>query len=172
MKRKEIYLAIAIIAVTVAMRFLPHMPNFVPITAICLFGGRYFKKLWAFLIPISAMLISDIFLGFSDVTLYVYGGLLAAILIGILIKKNPSWFGVAGGTLVASIIFFLITNFGVWQAGWYGHTLGGLILCYEMAIPFFRNSLAGDLFYVAVIFGTYELYRSRVLNHHKSSALA
>jgi hypothetical protein len=135
------------------------MPNFVPITAIALFSGRYFKRAYAYLIPLGAMFVSDMFLGFSDVTFYVYFSLLLTALLGYLMQKKFNYKRLAITTFGSSFLFFLITNFGVWQAGWYGHTLNGLITCYEMAIPFFRNSLLGDIFYTAVFFGSFEIVR-------------
>jgi hypothetical protein len=157
MNKKETFLALSLVVIAVFCRLIPHLPNFVPITAIALFAGRYFNRWWAYLIPIGAMLITDYFLGFSDVTFYVYFSLILAALIGLYLQSNFSWKKLAAGTLLSSILFFVITNFGVWQAGWYGHTLQGLILCYELALPFFRNSLIGDILYTGAIFGTYEL---------------
>ena len=162
MKKKELILAIAIILIGAATRFIPHLPNFVPVTAIALFGGRYFSKFFAFLIPLSIMVVSDCFLGFSDVTFYVYIGILAAALLGYHLKKRSSVGNLAVATLSASVIFFLLSNFGVWAAGWYGHTFQGLVSCFAMAIPFFRNSLLGDVFYSGVMFGAYELIRSKI----------
>jgi len=162
MKNKETYLALGIITIAVIARFLPHIPNFVPITAIAIFAGRYFSVRWSYVIPISAMIISDFFLGFSQVTIFVYLGLLGAVLLGNYLKKNSTSQNILLTTLGASLIFFVISNFGVWVGGWYSFTLDGLIRCYVMAIPFFRNSVAGDLFYTAIMFGAYEIISRRV----------
>ncbi len=164
MNKKETVLAFLIIALGVLSRFLPHVPNFVPVTAIAIFGGRYFSKYYAWVIPFAIMSISDIFLGFSDVTLYVYAGLALAIFGGTILKKHYGIGNLVAVTFASSVGFFLVSNFGVWMAGWYGRTLPGLIKCYEMAIPFFRNSLAGDLFYVTVMFGAYEIVRNRLFS--------
>ena len=167
MKKKETILALSLIVIAITFRLIPHIPNFVPITAIAIFSGRYFNRLWAYLLPIGAMLATDYFLGFSDVTFYVYLSLILAALVGFYLQSHFSWKNLAFGTLLSSIIFFIVTNFGVWEAGWYGHTLPGLILCYEMAIPFFRNSLLGDIFYTGLIFGIYEIIKARLLSRNK-----
>lgn len=157
-----------ILTLGVLARFLPHMPNFVPITAIALFAGCYLSKRWGILIPLIAMIVSDYFIGFSDVSLYVYGGLIFAFFAGNLIRNHLSTRNVVFGTLASSIAFFVVTNFGVWQQGWYPHTLQGLITCYTLAIPFFRNSLLGDIVYVGAMFGVYEFVKGRYLIKSKS----
>ena len=103
------------------------------------------------------MLIGDIFLGFHSTMFWVYGSFAVIAVIGLWLKSRKNVGYIFGTTVVSSIIFFIITNFGVWASGYYGYTLNGLIECYTMAIPFFRNSIAGDLIYVTAMFGIYEL---------------
>jgi hypothetical protein len=156
-KNQEIILALGLIIIGVAARFLPHLPNFVPITAIALFSGRYFSRKFALIIPIGIMLISDLILGFSLITFFVYAGFLVAVLIGYLWREQHSWRTIFGSSIASAVIFYLLTNFGVYITGnWYPHTFQGLIDCYLMAIPFFRLSLFGDLFYVTIFFGVYQ----------------
>ena len=160
-KDKFILVLIVIIAaVSVILRLLPHMPNFAPIGSLALFAGLYStRKLW-FLIPLAVMFISDIFIGFYDwqIMSAVYLSFLAYAVIGRVVKNNKSVFTVAGGTFAGALLFYVTTNFAVWAfSGMYPHTLQGLILCYEMALPFFRNTLLGDLFYVGAFVGAYEL---------------
>ena len=148
-----------LIALGIACRFLPHLPNFTPIGAIAIFGALYLPKQWSILLPIGALFISDIFIGFYSwpIMLSVYIGFILMGTMGLLIKKNKKFSTVIGGTLLGSIIFFLITNFAVWKfSAMYTNNFSGLINSYQMALPFFRNSLVGDLFYVAVLIGTYE----------------
>lgn len=164
MNKKELLLGILIVVLAVTCRFIPHLPNFVPITAIALFAGRYFKSYLAIFVPLAAMFLSDLFLGFSDVTFYVYLSFILIVLIGTAIKKHHNFGYILGGTIASSILFFLITNFGVWIAGWYGHTLNGLFKCYYMALPFFRNSLLGDLFYTGIMFSVYEFIKSFLIS--------
>jgi hypothetical protein len=142
------------------LRLIPHLPNFAPIAAIALFSAVYLNKKYALIIALCAMLISDAFLGFADfwVTISVYGSFLLIGLLGFWLKKNKNAQNLIGASLSASIIFYLLTNFAVWAGtGWYPKTISGLILCYEMAIPFFRNTIFGDLFYCGVLFGVYEV---------------
>ncbi len=160
MSKKNLVLIAAIIALAAASRLMKHPPNFTPIAAISLFGGWYFTKKYFVVIPLAAMFLSDIFIGFYDwrLTAVVYFGIALTFAIGWLLKKNANWRKVILGSLAGSIIFFIITNFAVWALyQWYPHTWTGLVNCFAMAIPFFKNSLAGDLFYSVVLFGVYEL---------------
>lgn len=145
----------------IILRLVPHMPNFAPIAALALFGGVYLNKKQALIIPLVAMLISDIFIGFysSRIMLSVYGSFLIIGLLGIYLKKHKSVVNIAVASLTASILFFVITNFSMWAIphSMYAHTWQGLLTCYTMALPFFRNTLMGDLFYVGSMFGLYEL---------------
>jgi hypothetical protein len=145
-------------------RLLPHPWNFVPVSAAAIFGGIYLDKKWAFVLPIASMVIADIFLGFSlsDIP-FVYGSILLAVLIGVGIgtrRKNKPAFAmsVVSGTLGSSVLFYLVTNFGSWLTlGMYTKDLSGLIQSYVMALPFFKNSLVGDMFFVSVFVLGYEL---------------
>ena len=150
--------ALVLIAVAAFSRMLPHPSNFTPIAAIALFGGVYLDKRFAFIVPILAMLASDYVIGFYGGMYWVYGSFVLIGLIGIWLKNHKTPLLVLGGTLVSSILFFVITNFGVWMTpgSIYAHNWSGLIECYIAAIPFFRNTLGGDLLFVAVMFGLYE----------------
>ena len=150
--------ALLLIAVAAFSRVLPHPSNFTPIAAIALFGGVYLDKRFAFVVPILAMLASDYFIGFYGGMYWVYGSFVLIGLIGVWLKNHKTPIIVLGGTLVSSIIFFVITNFGVWMTpgSIYAHNPAGLIECYVAAIPFFRNTLGGDILFVGVMFGLYE----------------
>ncbi|MFA5070732.1 MAG: DUF6580 family putative transport protein [Patescibacteria group bacterium] len=141
-------------------RILPLPANFAPVAALALFGGVYLGKKYAILIPLAAEVIADIFIGFYEwpVMLTVWGSFILAGLIGLFIRKRKGLTTVFSGTLASSFLFFLTTNFAVWAAGaWYPKTLAGLGQCFAMAVPFFRNSVLGDLFFVGLFFGIYEL---------------
>lgn len=161
MTKKEKLVAIAILVlVGVSYRIVPHPPNFAPVAAIALFSGFYFRRYFIF-IPIAVMLASDILLGFYDWKLMavVYLSFILISLIGIVMRKNKSVLTLVGCALSGSVLFFLTTNFAVWFfAPWYSHNFQGLLQCYLMAVPFFKNTLAGDMFYTSVIFGCYELF--------------
>jgi hypothetical protein len=160
MTKKEKILAILILVLAgVFYRIFPHPPNFAPVAAISLFSGFYFRR-YFILIPIAIMLISDIFIGFYGwkLMVVVYFSFLLISLIGIVMRKNKSVAILIGCSLTGSFLFFILTNFAVWFfAPWYSHNMRGLYECYLMAIPFFKNTLMGDLFYSSVIFGCYEL---------------
>jgi hypothetical protein len=163
MKNKQQFLMYAIafmlIAVAAASRLLPHPNNMTPIAAIALFGGIYFDKKFALIVPLAAMAISDYFLGFSDVFLFVYASFVLVGVIGMWAKSRKSVLTILGSTLAGSVLFFLLTNFGVWyvQMEWYARSWEGIVACYVAAIPFFRNTLVGDVVYVTGLFGLYEL---------------
>jgi hypothetical protein len=160
MQKNKIIIFIILVGLGVALRLLPHPWNFTPIAAIALFAGVYLGRKYAIFAPLLAMLAGDVFLGFYEWKLMavVYASFALAGIIGILIRKRKSVPVVAAGSVAASVQFFLITNFAVWQfSHWYPKTLAGLMQCYAMALPFFRSALAGDLFYVALFFGTYEM---------------
>lgn len=160
-------LSIIIVAIGVFSRLIPHAPNIVPIGALMLFGGAYLPKklLW---LPLLALFISDYFIGFYGIDmLYVYGSFALTGLIGLWLRSRKRPLFVISGALSSSILFFLITNFGVWAPpnNWYPHNFAGLIQSYTMAIPFFRNSLIGDLGYTILLFGGYELIQNLSLKY-------
>ena len=142
---------------------MPHPANFTPLTGIALFGASRQNSKWAaYLIPMSVLLITDLFLGFHSTMPFVYGSFLITAFLGRKwISANSGALRIGGVTLASASLFFLITNFGVWAtSGLYSKDLSGLVLCYEAAIPFFRNMLLGDFFYVGALFGLHALVRS------------
>ncbi len=148
------------VLIAATLRLVPHAPNFAPIGAMALFGGAYLGKRYAIALPIAAMFISDLFLGFDGITsrLTVYGAFILIGLIGFWLRNHKSFQNIILASLTASILFFITTNFGVWAFGTiYPKTVEGFVACFVAAIPFFRNTVAGDLFYTGVFFGGYEL---------------
>ena len=147
----------AIIICAAFTRLIPHPPNFTPIIAMGLFGGAYFNgRRLVFLIPLIAMIIADAFLGFHGTMIWVYGSLILISIMGILLKNRTTLKNCAVATLGGSLLFFLVTNFGVWFiSGFYEKSIVGLITCYAMALPFFHNTLAGSVVYSAIMFGGY-----------------
>ncbi|MBI3335242.1 MAG: hypothetical protein HY001_01975 [Candidatus Portnoybacteria bacterium] len=140
-------------------RLLPHPPNFAPIGALALFGGIYLPRRLALVIPLGAMILSDLIIGFYSlpIMLSVYGSFALMNLIGLWVRGRKRFSTVLGGTLCGSTLFFLITNAAVWAfSGIYPFTLSGLAQSYIMAIPFFRSTVLGDLFYVGLLMGSYE----------------
>lgn len=163
-------ITLAIFIIVAAMsRLLPHPPNMTPIAAMGLFGAAHFsKKYFAFLVPFIALLISDIVLctavykmnmvEYLEASVFVYGAFAAVIGFGFLFLKKYNWSNLILASFAASLIFFVITNLGVWASGtMYPMTATGLVACFTAAIPFFLNSIIGNLFFTGVLFGAYEL---------------
>ena len=141
-------------------RLLPHPANFTPIAAIALAGGVYLDKRFALVLPLGVLLLSDLFIGFHSTIVFVYGSFMLIGFLGLWLRTHKKLLPIAGTTILSSILFFGITNFGVWLtgSGWsYPGTWQGLIECYTLAIPFFRNTIAGDLIYTMVLFGLFEV---------------
>ena len=153
-KARPTALLLAILAAA-AMRLLPHPPNFSPIAAMALFSGAYLpKRPIAFLAPMAALFLSDLVLGFYPEVIFVYLSVAATVLVGWLVAKRKTVLRVAAAAVASSFLFYLVTNFGVWLVvDFYPKTLAGLAACYVAAIPFFQNTLAGDLFFAALLFG-------------------
>jgi hypothetical protein len=156
-------------------RVLPHPPNFSPVEAIALFGGAYFAaRNWALLVPLLGMLASDVVLALLHGGVYmdyflgvgfwlVYATIALTTLLGFRLRGRVTGGRVLGYSLVASVIFYLVTNFGTWAGGaMYPKTLDGLAMAYAAGIPFFQWTVLGTLFYSAVLFGGFALLRRRV----------
>ncbi len=154
-------LTFALILVAALSRMLPHSPNVTAITAMALFGGVFLDRKHTFIVPLAAMLISDYFIGFYRGMEWVYGSFIAIGFIGLWLRSHRSIATTMGASVAGSLLFFIVTNFGVWISSQvtYPHTLAGLIECYVAAVPFFRNTVIGDLAYVGVMFGLFELAR-------------
>jgi hypothetical protein len=159
MVKPRLMVLIAIVLAAAASRLIPHPPNMTSITAIALFGGAYFPdKRLTFLVPLAALLLSDLILGFYSHMEVVYLSFALIVCIGLWLQKRRSVFYITGAALASSILFFLLTNFGVWALeSLYPKTIAGLLACYMAAIPFFQNTLQGDLFFTAVLFGGFAL---------------
>ena len=159
------------ILVGISTRFMEILPpNFGAIGAIALFGGAYFSnRTIGLLLPLSVLLASDLIIGLTGTgtALYtsqpfVYGGFLLIGLLGFLLRTGRSPVKIMGGSLAGSVIFYLVSNFGVWlTSGFYAKTFGGLISCYGAAIPFFKYTVAGDLVFNTVFFGVAYLIAQR-----------
>jgi hypothetical protein len=155
---------IGVIAIAAVMRWVPHPPNFTPIAAMALFGGAHFgsKKL-AFMIPLLAMLISDAFIGFHMTQFFVYGSFAAVVGLGLLIRSRRTLLAIGGATLGGSLLFFFVTNFGSWLLfDMYPKTLAGLAACYTAGLPYFRNELLGNAFFVTILFGGFALAQKTI----------
>ena len=152
--KKEIF-PISLILILAFARLIPHPPNFTPIIAVALISGYFFKNInLSLLTLLVAMLLSDLFIGFYENMIFVYASLLIITFIFHKISnkinfKNLFIYGFAG-----SLIFFIVSNFGVWALGSpgvydiaYDKSLSGLIQCYILAIPFFGNTFISTLIF-------------------------
>src|ERR1700730_677178 len=157
------YLRIAIVLCFILfaaiLRILPHPWNFTPVGAMALFAGAKLGRSWkAFLIPLVSLFAGDLFIGFHQLTLAVYLSFCLSALIGAIFRNRQSAGPLSLATLLGATQFFLITNFAVWALmTTYPRTVSGLIACYVAGIPLFGNTLAGDAFYAAILFGGYAL---------------
>ena len=155
--RREIFVLLIVI-VAALFRVVPHPPNFTPVTALALFSGVYFSnRILGILIPICVMILSDTILGFYEISYFVYFSFILVSIFGLLYKKVN-----IGSTVVASLVFFLVSNLGVWLLG-YPKTVEGFITCYTLALPFLGYSLIGDLFYITVLKYSFKFVESRWL---------
>ena len=149
-------LAYALIVLGLVFRVVPHMPNYAPVAAIALFAGAYLNKKAVPWVPLAIMVASDLMIGLHDVVLYTWGAFIVIGYFGMFLRDKRSPLRVAGMTVLSSLFFYVITNFGVWLA-WYPHTTAGFVDCYVKALPFMRNDMAGNLIFALAIFGSYEL---------------
>lgn len=175
MNTKTINLRFGVVTILILLaamsRLIPHPPNFAPIGGMALFGAAYFRqRYWAFIVPALSMWISDLilnnvvygeyfdhFVWFYDGSFFTYGAFALIALFGMFTLKKVRVSRLIISALGASVIFFLISNFGVWFSGlMYPQDFSGLVVCYAAGIPFFKNTLAGDLVYTAVLFGIFE----------------
>jgi hypothetical protein len=158
------WLAFALVAVGVICRVAPHPWNFAPIGAIALFSGASFdRRRSALIVPLVSMLAGDAALqlftghGFHVLMPVIYATYALIACLGLALRErraNPLWVG--GGSIAGSILFFLISNLGVWAAGGtYPQTMSGLAACFVAAIPFFGNTVTSDLLFNAIFFGIF-----------------
>lgn len=162
MTDKRVLALAGIVLAAALMRLVPHPWNMTPVAAMALFGGAAFAdRRLAFLLPLAAMALSDLALalvygtGWFHATLpFVYGAIALTVLLGRLLADRRGVARVATATLGASLLFFLLTNFGTWATqDLYPATPAGLLACYVAALPFFANTLVGNAFYATLLFG-------------------
>ena len=166
--RNSFLVVAVLIVLAAASRLLPHWPNFGPVGAMALFGAAVFARKWmALLVPFTALYLSDLALnnllyseyyegfywGFNG---WVYAGFLLTVLLGFGLLRNRdfSWLRVGGATVAGTLVFFLVTNFGVWAgSSLYPQNATGLIAAYAAGLPFLLNSAAGNIFFAGLLFG-------------------
>jgi len=174
MSAKLGFILIAILTIAF-WRILPHPANVTPVMATALFCGAYLKdKKMAFLLPLLAMLVSDLFIGLHGSMLFVYGSIAITVGAGIVfLQQYKKPLHIFTTTVVCSLIFFFVTNFGAWlySAALYPRSVEGLLQAYVAGIPFYRNSILGDLFFAAVLFGGYAFIETLFTSRSTDSAI-
>ena len=156
---------VTLIFAAAIMRLVPHWPNFTPVAALALFGGTYInRKYLAFLVPLAALFLGDIVLGFHEYMVPVYASFVLTVLLGFAIKKRTNVLTVISASIASSLLFFLITNFASWIQSplIYDQSFAGLMTCYIAGLPFLNNGIFGDLFYSGVLFGSFYFAASRI----------
>lgn len=155
----KILISFLLIMFAITCRLLPHAWNFTPVIAISLFAGVYLDRKYAIALPLLIIFLSDYFLGYYawPLMVAVYSSYILVGILSVVVRKNKSVEMIVAVSIISSSLFFLVTNFAVWQLSTvYTNNLTGLIECYTLGLPFFRNSLLGCLFYTAFLFGLYE----------------
>ena len=153
--------SLGIFLVLAASRFIPHPPNFTSLLALsfyvpALLGIRYLPAL------IIAFIFTDFFIGFHSLVLFTWG---SVIIIGLISKYFAKTFSLRlTGALAGALIFFIVTNFGVWTYGYYEYSLEGLLLCYTLALPFFAYSFVSTLIFSVIIETIYKFYHKNFVN--------
>jgi len=157
-------IAIGVLIVLSASRFIPHPPNFTSLLALsfyipAVFGIRYIP------VVVFALLFTDLVIGFHSTIIFTSGSI---VLIGLISKYfNKSIIFRISGALIGAVIFFIATNFGVWLGGSYGYDLLGFLNCYTLALPFFGYSVLSTLIFSVIIETVYKFYQKRFVNIYK-----
>lgn len=162
MDKNKFFIILTLLGLAVVSRLIPHLPNFAPVAAVAMAASLCLNKKWSIILPIFALFISDALIGFYDwrLMLAVYVSFSVIGVFSWWLKKHSNPINLLTVSLGASIFFFFTTNTSVWLfSSWYPKTLAGLTLSLEMGLPFFRNTLMGDLFYTLVLCGGILLVR-------------
>jgi hypothetical protein len=164
-KRPLPWMLLATIIVVALTRLLPHPPNFSPVVALALFGGAAFaNRKMAFVVPLAAMLLADLFIGFHNTMVFVYLAMALVVVVGLILGANRRPASVVASAVVGSTLFFLVTNTGMWWlSGVYPAGIEGLLMCYVAALPFFHNTLLATLLYGALLFGFEYFFKRQAL---------
>jgi len=166
LQTKTLLITTILIVAAATTRLFPHAPNFSPVYAIALISGLFIsnKKL-AFAVPIATMLLSDLFLGFYPSVMFVYFAMALTTCLGMIAKSNKTLPQVASFSIASGLLFFIITNFGVWAAeSWYPKTMTGLFMSYEEGLPFLRWTIVSSLLYSILLFKLIDFFISKFEN--------
>lgn len=172
MKLRGIIIPAGLILAVAATRLLPHPPNFTPVMSVALFGSAVFFNRFAGIgVAIAAMAVSNLILGSHSTWAFVYGAMVLTGILGFLLREKRSPLKIAAVSLAGSLVFFVISNLGVFIVqDLYPKTAAGLVACYTMALPFFKNTLAGDFLFTGVLFSAHYLLTRRSEEHKLAKA--
>lgn len=164
MVKARLFTLVSLIAAAIASRLVPHPWNLTSVAAVALFAGASLEdRRLAFAVPLLALLISDAVLGFYKGMAVTYLAFTLIVALGVGLSRHRRPLAIAGATLAGSVLFFGLTNLGVWAfSGLYPHTAAGLSACFLAALPFFRGTLEGDALYSLVLFGGFALLERHV----------
>lgn len=178
-RNHEVNIKWLFVCITLALfsRFLPHTPNFTPVIGVAMFAGSYLSQRWSYLVPLSVMLLSDFILGWHNTLPFVYIAILGAVVLGEGLKgKNElyssirGWMSAFSAATGSSILFFVVTNFGVWLvSGLYTQNLAGLVNCFVSAIPFFPATFVSTVAYFFALVGARALLKRLKLHPYPVS---
>ncbi len=163
MKLRDLIIPVGLILAVAATRLIPHPPNFTPVMSVALFGSAVLANRYlGIAVAIAAMAISNLILGGHSTWTFVYGAMILTGILGFTLREKRSIPRILVVTLTGSIVFFLISNLGVFiMQDLYPKTASGLVACYTMALPFFKNTLAGDFLFTGVLFSLHYLLTRR-----------
>ncbi len=167
------YIAAVLILFGLLLRIGPHPANFAPITAIALFGGAVLPKKYAVVTPLIAMVLSDVIIGLHSLIPVTWGCYILIALVASAYLQKRTFTRVSTSIVSASAFFFIVTNAAVWQfSGMYAHTFDGLVRCFTLALPFFRNTILSDILYGTAFFGVCALANKYVKHNENMSTAA
>ncbi len=163
--KNSIYLALGLVFLLSLSRLIPHPPNFTPILGMAVFSGAIIsKRIFAYLVPLLAMLLSDLYLGFHASMPIIYFSLAICVLIGTLIEARVTTLNSFLSISLGVLAFFLITNFMVWYgSGMYESSISGLMTCYFMGLPFVQNTFISSILYGMGAFLIYDIINKRMI---------
>ena len=163
MKKNNI-IFIGLILLSGFIRLIPHPWNFTPLLAACIFSGSKIKpNRLAIFIPLFAIFLGDMIIGFYSGMVWVYAGYILTISISVYLGKSNSLSSKLLNVVFGSLIFFIISNFGVWISGLlYPLNFVGFSECYIEAIPFYKNTFFGTILYSWAFFGIAEILERKI----------
>ena len=165
LNKNNYYVIIGIIVLLAIARLLPHPPNFTPILGMAVFSGAIIStRFIAYLVPLLAMLLSDLYLGFHAGMPIIYFSLAVCVLIGTFIAARVTILNSFLSISLGVLVFFLITNFMVWHgSGMYEYSISGLMTCYFMGLPFVQNTFISSILYGMGAFLIYDIINKRMI---------